>query len=449
MAWRLHGGSAALPATAAGFFGVGSSAVGPYRPSLHLLVVRALLASKGRPALSCGPLLVSRLVPQDRARLAPNGKTELGSRPVLQDAAMVASFVRVSALGAAEGCERLGLSARLFGWGSDGSRVRRCLGLGCRGGGRGGGSTVLVGRGCGLVLPGGHSRVGGVVAGVWRSVVGNFDPLVGQWQRSGVVSFLKAPSWSPWFVENEVRILKALKYVGAKRGIVHQGFLDEYDIDQARQEEIHIMSQVKEGTQSLCIGSVLIATVTFGATFTMPGGLRDDDETNAGSPILAGTFHFYAFIVANTLAFTLSVMATISFIFSGDPMVHLRTRKVLFIRAIPLLLISVSSMVVAFALGTYMMLAPIAPVSALAIFLILILILVYYSWGMTISRIVLFTALCKRKGKWYGIVWAWPCAFLLVVLILSSLLLLAFKLAQVSHTGGKVEPPAQPPTPFA
>ncbi|XP_044445628.1 protein ACCELERATED CELL DEATH 6-like [Triticum aestivum] len=122
--------------------------------------------------------------------------------------------------------------------------------------------------------------------------------------------------------ENEVQILKALKYVSAKRGIVHQGFLDEFDIDQSRQEEIHMMSQVKEGTQSLCIGSVLIATVTFGATFTMPGGLRADDHTNAGSPTLAGTFYFYAFIVANTIAFTLSVMATISYIISGTPAIE-------------------------------------------------------------------------------------------------------------------------------
>ncbi|KAF7087301.1 hypothetical protein CFC21_090500 [Triticum aestivum] len=248
--------------------------------------------------------------------------------------------------------------------------------------------------------------------------------------------------------ENEVQILKALKYVSAKRGIVHQGFLDEFDIDQSRQEEIHMMSQVKEGTQSLCIGSVLIATVTFGATFTMPGGLRADDHTNAGSPTLAGTFYFYAFIVANTIAFTLSVMATISYIISGTPAVHPRRREVLFKRATPLMLISVSSMVAAFALGTYMMLAPIAPVPPLAIFLIFILIFTYHSWEMIISDIVLFTALCRRKGIWYGIVWAYPFAFFLVVLIPSSLLL-AFKLAQVSHTGGKVEPPAQPPTPFA
>uniref|UniRef100_M8BE22 MADS-box transcription factor 1 n=1 Tax=Aegilops tauschii TaxID=37682 RepID=M8BE22_AEGTA len=97
-----------------------------------------------------------------------------------------------------------------FGWGSGGSRVWWCQGLGCQGGGPGDGSAVLMGRatarlprpcgrrgsrgvafggglGCqgggpgdgsavlmgrasGLVLPGCHDRVGGVVAGVWRSV---------------------------------------------------------------------------------------------------------------------------------------------------------------------------------------------------------------------------------------------------------------------------------------
>ncbi|EMS68065.1 Peptidyl-prolyl isomerase PASTICCINO1 [Triticum urartu] len=80
----------------------------------------------------------------------------------------------MEALGAAQGCERWILSARIFGWGIFGwgsgrSRVG-CQGLGCRGGGPGGGSVVLMGRAHGLVLPGGHGRVGGVVAGVWCSV---------------------------------------------------------------------------------------------------------------------------------------------------------------------------------------------------------------------------------------------------------------------------------------
>ena len=43
------------------------------------------------------------------------------------------------------------------------------------GGGPGGGSAVLMDRACGLVLPGCHGRVGGMVARVWRSVAVNGD----------------------------------------------------------------------------------------------------------------------------------------------------------------------------------------------------------------------------------------------------------------------------------
>uniref|UniRef100_A0A8R7RAZ7 Uncharacterized protein n=1 Tax=Triticum urartu TaxID=4572 RepID=A0A8R7RAZ7_TRIUA len=54
--------------------------------------------------------------------------------------------------------------------GCGGSRVRWCQGLGCRGGGPGGGSAVLLGKARALVLPGHHGRVGVVVARVWRLV---------------------------------------------------------------------------------------------------------------------------------------------------------------------------------------------------------------------------------------------------------------------------------------
>ena len=182
--------------------GVGSFAVGPLRPSLHLLVVRVILRSRGWPSPSCGPSLVSRpelqdgvrLAPgsrtelisrpateqssscarqQDGARLAPGGGTELVSRSGLQDRRWrpVLASLWVSALGVVQGCERRGLFARLFGWGSGESRVRWCLGLGCQVGGPGGGSAVLLGRARGLVLHGGHGRAGGVTAGMRRSVV--------------------------------------------------------------------------------------------------------------------------------------------------------------------------------------------------------------------------------------------------------------------------------------
>ena len=112
----------------------------------------------------------------------------------------------------------------------------------------------------------------------------------------------------------------ALSFAGAKCGINRRGYLKENDIIQARQDEIHFLSQMKEGTQSRCICSVLIATVTFGAMFTMPGGYRADDHTNGGTPTLAGRYTFDAFILANALAFTFSAMATISLMFSGSPM---------------------------------------------------------------------------------------------------------------------------------
>ncbi|XBJ15340.1 hypothetical protein VPH35_007252 [Triticum aestivum] len=172
--------------------GVGPSVGGLCRPSTTLLVVLALLLSKGWPSPSYGPSLVSRSVLQDRAYLAPGSRTKLVSRPVagrsssrarLQDQARLAPGAAgridggqfwpaywVSALGAAQGCERQCLSAHLFGWGSDGSRVRWCQGLGCRGGDPGGGSVVLMDRARGSVLLADHGRVGGLVAGGWRSV---------------------------------------------------------------------------------------------------------------------------------------------------------------------------------------------------------------------------------------------------------------------------------------
>ncbi|XP_044417166.1 ankyrin repeat-containing protein At5g02620 isoform X2 [Triticum aestivum] len=245
--------------------------------------------------------------------------------------------------------------------------------------------------------------------------------------------------------ESDAQILGVLNYIGAKRGISHQGFLNEYDTDQARQDEIHLLRQMKEGTQSRCICSVLIATVTFGAMFTMPGGYRDEDHTHAGSPILAGTFGFDIFFMANTLAFAFSTTATIFLMFSGDPTVPLGIRKVLFRRSISIILISVSCMTLAFTIAAVMMLVPVALMSAFAVVLSVDLVVVYVCWEAVFKSIFLFAALCRRNGIWYGIVWACPFA---AVFFMSSISV-ACSFALGSHAGGKVEPPAQPPAPFA
>lgn len=83
---------------------------------------------------------------------------------------------------------------------------------------------------------------------------------------------------------------------------------------------------LKDSTQVLSVGSVLIVTVTFGATFALPGGYRADDHTDGGSPTLDGRYAFLAFVIANTVAFICSSIATVGFMYSGSPMVHLESR---------------------------------------------------------------------------------------------------------------------------
>lgn len=149
---------------------------------------------------------------------------------------------------------------------------------------------------------------------------------------------------------SEAKIQEALDIDGAKRGICRQDYFEENDIVQARQIEIRQKEMLKFGTKDLCIGAVLLTTVTSGATFAMPGGYRADDHTPGGTPTLAGGYGFDAFILANALAFASSAMATISLICSGSPMHTLRTRVTYLKVAIPLMIFSVTCLAAAFAL---------------------------------------------------------------------------------------------------
>lgn len=158
---------------------------------------------------------------------------------------------------------------------------------------------------------------------------------------------------------------------------------------------------VKDMTQNLCIGSVLIATVTFGASFAMPGGYRADDHTNGGTPTLAGRYAFDAFTLANAHAFTLSTMAIISLMSSGSPLHNTRTRKLNLRMAFYFMLISITSLVVAFAIGIYMMLAPVAHKTAVAVCVLSSLALFYQNLDFIVKNIVLIGPLCMRKGIAY------------------------------------------------
>ncbi|KAJ3682635.1 hypothetical protein LUZ60_015208 [Juncus effusus] len=119
------------------------------------------------------------------------------------------------------------------------------------------------------------------------------------------------------------------------------------------------LNKYKSLTKSLSIGSVLIATVTFAATFTMPGGYKsDDDMTKAGSAILANKYTFRTFLISDTVAFFCSLLATFFLTASGTSNVDISHRKRYLHLSLFLLLFAAEGMVIAFASGVYVVIFP-------------------------------------------------------------------------------------------
>nr|CAB3480372.1 unnamed protein product [Digitaria exilis] len=160
---------------------------------------------------------------------------------------------------------------------------------------------------------------------------------------------------------SEENIHFALTTAGARSGAIRQDHFHELELDDEGKE----IEKVKDTTQTLAIASVLIATVTFGATFALPGGYRADDHNNGGTPTLAGRYTFDAFMIANALAFISSAIATIGLMRSGSPLFKPQSRKFYLGIVFHFMETSVTCLFAAFALGVYMVLAPVAQKTAL------------------------------------------------------------------------------------
>ncbi|XP_062193516.1 uncharacterized protein LOC133896896 [Phragmites australis] len=162
----------------------------------------------------------------------------------------------------------------------------------------------------------------------------------------------------------------SLVYAGAKNGVSREDHFNEKyeDIHRVKSDyDIKELDNLKDLTQNLSIGSVLIATVTFGATFALPGGYIQDDHPNGGTPTLAGSYAFDAFMMANALAFICSSIATFGLRYSGTSMVHLTSRKVYLRASSYFMETSITALTAAFALGVYTVLAPVARKTAIGI----------------------------------------------------------------------------------
>lgn len=115
-------------------------------------------------------------------------------------------------------------------------------------------------------------------------------------------------------------------------------------------DEILLNSWIDKAKEANLIVAALIATVTFAAGFTMPGGYVSEGPQQ-GAAILRKSSAFKAFMVTDTIAMVLSCSA--AFIHLFLVLGHKKNSLSYFFIAFRLTMLSMGAMVIAFVTGTY------------------------------------------------------------------------------------------------
>ncbi|XP_074587719.1 protein ACCELERATED CELL DEATH 6-like [Curcuma longa] len=102
---------------------------------------------------------------------------------------------------------------------------------------------------------------------------------------------------------------------------------------------------------NLAVIAVLIATVTFAAAFTLPGGYNSNAGPDEGMVVLSSRASFKAFLISDTLAMASSITVALVLIYSGSLDHDVRLQSLM--TAIKLLWVAVGAMSVAFVTGVY------------------------------------------------------------------------------------------------
>jgi hypothetical protein len=127
--------------------------------------------------------------------------------------------------------------------------------------------------------------------------------------------------------------------------------------EKRNKEEEEALSKARE---SHLVVVALIATVTFAATFTLPGSYKSD----RGTSILAKKAAFIVFVISDAMSLVLSISAVfIHFLAayiqgSNNEMIDEDTTKIFFRLAMLFTMIGMGTMIIAFVTGTYVVLEP-------------------------------------------------------------------------------------------
>ena len=157
-------------------------------------------------------------------------------------------------------------------------------------------------------------------------------------------------------------ILESLEDIGS--GPIGRGHFvlkeEKENNDEKNKEEEEALSKTRE---SHLVVAALIATVTFAAAFTLPGGYKSD----RGTAILAKKAAFIVFVIADAMSMMFSILAVfihflISFIHGiecvKDEKIDEVATRILFGVATLLTMIGMGTMIIAFVTGTYAILKP-------------------------------------------------------------------------------------------
>nr|POE54856.1 hypothetical protein CFP56_42027 [Quercus suber] len=144
---------------------------------------------------------------------------------------------------------------------------------------------------------------------------------------------------------------------------------EEEDYKSCRKRFVSVMNKTSE---THLVVDTLIATVTFTAGITMPGGFIGQEGPNSGSPVLIRNTAFKAFIITNTIAMVQSCSAAFFHLFMPLLFDKQNLGDFSFLLASLAFFASISSMgtmMVAFVLGTYAVLM--------------------HSWGLAVANSVI------------------------------------------------------------